>query len=71
MSLQPFSISNQKEQTDMVLSAADYLDDETVLSKLPFITVDEIYKILSNRDVENQETFGRKEEENEQQYVQA
>lgn len=50
-------ISNQKEQTDMVLSAADYLDDETILSKLPFITVDEIYKILSNRDIENRETF--------------
>ena len=50
-------ISNQKEQTDMVLSAADYLDDETILSKLPFVTVDEIYKILANRDTEDRDTF--------------
>ena len=55
-------ISNQKEQTDMVLSAADYLDDETILSKLPFITVDEIYRILANKDVEDRETFDRKGE---------
>lgn len=50
-------ISNQKEQTDMILSAADYLDDETILSKLPFITVDEIYSILANKDEETRGTF--------------
>lgn len=50
-------ISNQKEQTDMVLSAAEYLDDETILSKLPFITVDEIYSILANKDEEDREMF--------------
>lgn len=50
-------ISNQKEQTDMVLSAAEYLDDETILSKLPFITVDEIYSILANKDEEDKEMF--------------
>ena len=55
-------ISNQKEQTDMVLSAADYLDDETILSKLPFITVDEIYQILANKDAEDQETFAQEED---------
>lgn len=43
-------ISNQKEQTDMILSVADYLDDETILSKLPFISVDEISKILIKKD---------------------
>lgn len=43
-------ISNQKEQTDMVLSASEYLDDETVLSKLPFITVDEVPNILAKKD---------------------
>lgn len=45
-------ISNEKEQTDMVLSAAEYLDDETVLSKLPFVTVDEIQSILAKKDQE-------------------
>lgn len=39
-------ISNQKEQTDMILSAADHLDEETILKKLPFITVDEVSEIL-------------------------
>lgn len=46
-------ISNQMEQTQMVLSAADYLDEETVLKKLPFITVDEVADILAkNREEE-------------------
>lgn len=50
-------ISNEKEQTEMILSAADYLDDETILSKLPFITIDEIYKILANKDQQDRDTF--------------
>ena len=61
-------ISNEKETTDMILSAADYLDDETILNKLPFITVDEIYKILRNKDQENADRFnndiGDEEDEN-------
>lgn len=50
-------ISNEKEQTDMVLSAAEYLDDETILQKLPFITVDEIYSILAKKEQENTDRF--------------
>lgn len=50
-------ISNEKEQTEMILSAAEYLDNETILSKLPFITVDEIYKILANKDQQDRDTF--------------
>lgn len=45
-------ISNQREQTDMVLLAAQYLDEETVLKKLPFITVDEVPEILAKKDAE-------------------
>lgn len=48
-------ISNQKEQTEMVLSAADYLDEETILQKLPFITVDEVSKILARKDAADKE----------------
>lgn len=55
-------ISNQKEQTDMILSAADYLDDETVLSKLPFVSVDEVADILLKKQ---QDSEGRFEEEDE------
>jgi hypothetical protein len=50
-------ISNQKEQTDMVLSAADYLDDETILNKLPFISVDEVAEILAKKDEEIDDQF--------------
>lgn len=50
-------ISNQTEQTQMVLSASDYLDEETVLNKLPFITVDEVEKILKQKDAEDASTF--------------
>lgn len=52
-------LSNQKEQTDMVLSAAAYLDTETILNKLPFISVDEIQNIIARKDIEN----GRYQEE--------
>lgn len=45
-------ISNQKEQTEMILECADYLDEETILSKLPFITVDEVSAILAKKDLE-------------------
>lgn len=48
-------ISNQSEQTEMVLSAADYLDEETVLQKLPFISVDEIPGILARKDAEGKD----------------
>lgn len=50
-------ISNEKEQTEMVLSAAEYLDAETILQKLPFITVDEIMNILAKKDQEAAQTM--------------
>ncbi len=50
-------ISNQTEQTNMVLAAAEYLDEETVLRKLPFLTADEIEGILKRKDAEEMERF--------------
>lgn len=50
-------ISNQMEQTQMVMMEAQYLDDETVLQKLPNITVDEIPGILQRKGLENQDRF--------------
>lgn len=61
-------ISNQKEQTDMVLSAADYLDDETILNKLPFISVDEVYHILAKKDKEDFNTFSDSNKDDENDY---
>lgn len=45
-------ISNQTEATQMVLSAAEYLDQETILNKLPFITVDETEEIMKRKSAE-------------------
>lgn len=42
-------IVNQAEETEMILSAAAHLDDETVLKKLPWITVDEVEEILKKK----------------------
>ena len=43
-------IANQKEQTQMVMMAADYVDDRTMLELLPFIPVDKIDDILAAKD---------------------
>lgn len=53
-------IFNQLEQTQMVMLAAEYLDDKTVLDKLPWVTVDEAAGIMARKDAENAE---RMEEE--------
>ena len=50
-------VSNQKEQTEMVILAADHLDERTILEKLPWITVDEVDDILARRDMENAARF--------------
>lgn len=50
-------ISNEKEQTEMILSASDYLDDETILNKLPFVSVDEVSGILERKLVSDQSSF--------------
>lgn len=56
-------ISNQAEQTNMILSAAEYLDEETILSKLPFVTIDEVAEILAKKDQETQERFTEEPQE--------
>lgn len=56
-------ISNQTELTNMVLSAAEYLDDETILRKLPFLTADEIDGILKRKDAEEMDRYKQQEKE--------
>lgn len=48
-------IANQTEETQMVLSAANYLDDEAVLKHLPWLTPEEVDEILAKRDTEDAE----------------
>jgi hypothetical protein len=47
-------IANEKEDTEKVMLAADLLDDRTILSKLPFVSPDEIETILINRGIEDE-----------------
>lgn len=51
-------IVNRKEETEMLLLAAEYLDTETVLKKLPFLTEDEIEGILQRKGAEEIDRFG-------------
>ena len=60
-------VSNQKEQTDMVVAAAPYLDDQTILEKLPFITVDEVDAILQRKDAESYSRFDDANDEDEEE----
>jgi hypothetical protein len=55
-------IINQAEETQMILASAQYLDDETVVRKLPFITADEVDDILEKRGLEEYGRFGEGED---------
>ena len=45
-------VTNQLEQTQMELLAANYLDDETILNKLPWLTQEEVAEILKRKAAE-------------------
>lgn len=45
-------IANQTEETQMVMTAAQYLDDKAVLNHLPWLTPEEVEDILKRRDAE-------------------
>ena len=46
-------VTNQLEQTQMVLLAANYLDDEAILNKLPWLTQEEVAEILKRKAAED------------------
>jgi hypothetical protein len=52
-------IANQREIVEMLMLSAEYLDEETIVSKLPFISPDEIQQILERRDAEMQSRLKR------------
>lgn len=56
------TIINQTEETNMVLAAAQYLDNETILKHLPFLSVDEIDGIILNLEREEVERYGQSKE---------
>ena len=51
-------IANMTEETQMVLLAANYLDDETILNHLSWITPEEVDGILKRRDAEDLNRLG-------------
>lgn len=51
-------ISNVKEQVETIALEADWLDEETILRKLPNVTPDEVAEILRRRDEEEAEKLG-------------
>ena len=59
-------IVNRGEETTMILQAAEYLDDETILRKLPFLTEDEVEGILQRKDAEEVDRFGDIEDESDE-----
>ena len=46
-------ISNHKEQVEVISMEAEWLDEETILRKLPNVTPDEVREILSRRNEED------------------
>lgn len=57
-------VINQKEQTEMVLMAAQYLDDEAILRKLPWLTPEEAEEILKRKSAEEiDRSFSQEDEE--------
>lgn len=50
-------ISNQKEQVEMVLMEAPYLDDETILKKFPNISSEEVEEILKKKAADDLTRF--------------
>ena len=50
-------VSNQAEQVELLMLEAEYLDEETILKKLPNIEPDEIEEILRRRAQEDKDRF--------------
>lgn len=50
-------MKNQTEETQMILSAANYLDEETILDKLPFLTNDEVEIVKKKKAAEETQRF--------------
>lgn len=48
-------ISNLKEQVETIAMEAEWLDEETILRKLPNVTPDEVAEILERKDAEAEE----------------
>lgn len=64
-------ISNQMETVQMLMMEAPYLDEETIISKLPNITIDEVEAIMKRKSAEELDRFRDIPEEDEEESVPA
>lgn len=62
-------IANQTEETNMVLAAADYLDDESVLKHLPWLTPEEVDEILKRKDAEDADRLNQQIDKIEEDFL--
>ena len=54
-------IVNQFEETQMIMTASQYLDDETILKHLPFLTPEEVDEIQKRKAAEDLDRMGGNE----------
>lgn len=52
-------VANQTEQTNMVMSAANYLSDEMIIKHLPFLTPEEAEEVIKQRENEGYSSFNQ------------
>ena len=55
-------VVNMGEETNMILASAEYLDSETVLKHLPFLSPDEIEEVMERKTIEEEERFKQEQE---------
>lgn len=60
-------ISNQMETVQMLIMEAPYLDEETIISKLPNITIDEVKQIMKRKTAEDLDRFAGDDTEDEEE----
>ena len=60
-------MKNQAEETQMILSAAQMLDEDTVIEKLPFLSSDEVKTVKERRSAEDLALLSGKPEGNQKQ----
>lgn len=54
-------MKNQLEETQMILAAANYLDADTIIAKLPFLSNDEVAEVLKRKSAEDINRFKAQE----------
>ena len=50
-------MKNQTEETQMIMTAANYLDEDTIVEKLPFLSNDEVEMVKKKRSAEDINRF--------------